>query len=147
MITYDADGQMNIKDMTVFMNAIKKEKKLVYLGSRFLNQSKVENMPPMRRFILRISKIVTRVLYGAKVSDPHNGFRVLSTEALQYINLTADGMHYANELQEQIKKNKLSYKEVPVNIRYTDYSLGKGQKNAHSIKLGLEMIYKKLFFR
>jgi hypothetical protein len=34
-------------------------------------------------------------------------------------------MHYANEINEQIKKNKIKYKEIPVNIRYTDYSLGK----------------------
>jgi len=32
-------------------------------------------------------------------------------------------MHYANELNEQIKKFKMKYEEVPVHIHYTDYSL------------------------
>jgi hypothetical protein len=50
---------------------------------------------------------------------------VISLPALRKINLTSDGMHYANELNEQIKKFKMKYEEVPVNIRYTDYSLGK----------------------
>jgi len=61
-------------------------------------------MPFIRKIILRISRAITLVFYGAKVSDPHNGYRVISMEALQKINITADGMHYANELQEQIKK-------------------------------------------
>jgi hypothetical protein len=92
--------------------------------------------------------MITLVFYGAKVSDPHNGYRVISVEALQKINLTADGMHYANELQEQIKKNHLSFVEVPVHIVYTEYSMTKahGQKNSNSLKLAAEMIYKKIFF-
>ena len=32
-------------------------------------------------------------------------------------------MHYANELNEQMQKNKFKTKEIPVHIRYTDYSL------------------------
>jgi hypothetical protein len=32
-------------------------------------------------------------------------------------------MHYANEINEQIALNKFNFVEVPVNIRYTDYSL------------------------
>jgi hypothetical protein len=41
----------------------------------------------------------------------------------------------------------MSYQEIPVHIRYTDYSLGKGQKNSNGLRLWLEMIYKKIFFR
>lgn len=68
-------------------------------------------------------------------------------EALKRIELTADGMHYANEINEQIKQKKLRYQEVPIHIKYTEYSLHKGQKNANSIRLGIEMIYKKFFFK
>lgn len=104
-------------------------------------------MPPMRRFILGIATLVTKIFYGAKVTDPHNGYRVISLPALRKITLTADGMHYANELNEQIKRYHMKYVEIPVHIRYTDYSLTKGQKNSNSLKLASEMIYKKLFFR
>lgn len=103
----------------------------------------------MRRIILRISRVITFVFYGANVSDPHNGYRVISLDALKKINITADGMHYANELNESIKKLKLSFEEVPVHIRYTEYSLNKAhrQKNSNSLKLAMEMIYKKIFYR
>jgi hypothetical protein len=34
-------------------------------------------------------------------------------------------MAYASELIEEIKKNKIKFKEVPVNIKYTTYSISK----------------------
>ncbi len=146
-VGFDADGQMNVQDMETFIKTMHKHPTDMYLGSRFLEGSKVEAMPTARKVILRISKLVTRIFYGSRVSDPHNGYRVISLPALRKINLTADGMHYANELNEQIQRNRIKYVEVPVHIRYTDYSLWKGQKNSNGIKLWIEMIYKKIFFR
>jgi hypothetical protein len=124
-----------------------KNKVEVYLGSRFVKWWSSANMPKSRKIILAISKLVTRVFYSAKISDPHNWYRVINIEAFKKFHLTADGMHYANEVNEQIKKYKMKYKEIPVHIRYTDYSLWKWQKNSNSIKLAMEMIYKKIFFR
>lgn len=156
-VGFDSDGQMNVKDMEIFMKHIHADQKLgldldnkkpdLYLGSRFLEGSKVENMPAFRKVILWIAKLVTRIFYGANISDPHNGYRVISLSALQQFVITADGMHYANEVNEQIKKYHMKYREIPVHIRYTDYSLKKGQKNSNSLRLASEMIYKKLFFK
>lgn len=159
LVGFDADGQMDIKDMETFMRYIREDENLwldlegkkpdLYLGSRFLEGSKVDNMPTLRRLILLIARVVTRIFYGIQVTDPHIGYRVISLSALKKITLTADGMHYANELNEQIKKYRMKYREVPVHIRYTEHSLTKWhrQKNANSLKLAAEMIYKKLFFR
>jgi hypothetical protein len=82
-------------------------------------------MPGMRKIILRIAKFVTRIFYGANISDPHNGYRVISLSILRKFVITADGMHYANELNEQIKRHHMKYREVPVHIRYTEYTLKK----------------------
>lgn len=146
-VGFDADGQMDINDMPKFMQAVEQYKVDLYLGSRFIDGAKTSNMPKSRKLILYISKIITRIFYGIKASDPHNGYRVISISALKKIRITSDGMHYANELNEQIKHHRLNFIEVPVHIRYTDYSLQKGQKNNNSIKIAAEMIYKKLFFR
>ncbi|MFA7718200.1 MAG: DUF2304 family protein, partial [Candidatus Absconditabacterales bacterium] len=151
-VGYDADGQMDIKDMEMFIRQIHADRehgsKLedrpdLYLGSRFLKGSKVDNMPGFRKTILWIAKLVTRFFYGTNVSDPHIGYRVIALPALRKFNLTADGMHYANELNEQIKRYKMKYREVPVHISYTEHSLTKGhrQKNSNGLKLAAEMIY------
>lgn len=156
-VGFDSDGQMDVKDMDTFIQHIDTDQKLwldlenkqhdLYLGSRFIEWGTWENMPLMRKFILSIATLVTRIFYGAKITDPHNGYRVISLPTLRKFLITADGMHYANELNEQIKKHHMKYKEIPVHIRYTEYSLTKWQKNSNSLKLASEMIYKKIFFR
>lgn len=156
-VGFDADGQMDIKDMEIFMKYIKQDENLgldlenkksdLYLWSRFIEWSKVDNMPSMRKIILSIAKLVTRIFYGTKVSDPHSWYRVVSFPALKKFVITADGMHYANEINEQIKRYHMKYTEVPVHIKYTEYTLKKWQKNSNSLKLVAEMIYKKIFFR
>lgn len=148
-VWFDPDWQMDIKDMNTFIAEINKDKWKfdAYLWSRFIKWWSSENIPSSRKKILSISKIVTKLFYWIKVSDPHNWYRVINIEPFKKINLTADWMHYANELNEQIQKNHFKIKEIPVHIRYTDYSLWKWQKNSNSIKLWLQMIYQKLFFR
>lgn len=145
-VSFDADGQMDIKDMWTFIDKIKHYPHIgLFLGSRFIPGAKTYDMPKIRKIILAISRLVTRIFYKVNISDPHNGYRVIRLDQLQKIALHADGMHYANEFNEQIAKNNIAFLEVPVNIRYTDYSLAKGQKNSNSIKLWLQMIYKKFF--
>lgn len=117
-VWFDADGQMDIADMETFISEIKKDwgKTDAYLWSRFVKWWIAENIPSSRKTILKIAKLVTRIFYGTKVSDPHIWYRVISINAFRKIHITADGMHYANEVNEQIKKHKISYKEVPVHI-------------------------------
>jgi glycosyltransferase involved in cell wall biosynthesis len=124
IITFDPDGQMDIRDTETFFNAMKAHPKAdIFLGSRFVKGGKSENIPAMRKVILSISRRVTRLFYGVKISDPHNGYRMYTLETMKQIHLTSDGMHYANEINEYIKQLELQYVEVPVHIKYTDYSL------------------------
>jgi hypothetical protein len=116
---------MDIADMQSFAKAIKANKTDLYLGSRFIPGAAAYQIPTLRKYILGIAKVVVRLMYSNKVSDPHNGYRVMSLAAIQKFKLQSDGMHYANELNEQIVAYRMSYTEVPVHIHYTDYSLQK----------------------
>lgn len=149
LVWFDSDGQMDVKDMDTFISHIQKDNWKIdaYLWSRFVKWWSSYNIPKSRKIILAISRFVTRLFYWIKISDPHNWYHLISIEALKKIHLTADWMHYANEQNEQMQKNNFKIKEIPVHIRYTDYSLWKWQKNSNSIKLWLQMIYQKLFFR
>lgn len=149
IVTYDADGQMDINDMDNFIKILSKEKIDVLLWTRFIEWWKAYNIPKLRRIILFGSKIVTYVFNWLWVTDPHNGYRVLSLDTIKRINIVSDGMIYASELLEEIHRLWLKYKEVPVNIRYTEYSLNKAhwQKNWNAIKIVLGLIYNKFFYK
>lgn len=157
-ITFDSDGQMDVKDMDKFIKVIVSEQsKLekwesivptqVLLWSRFVKGWSAENIPLLRRIILFWSKLVTFAFSKIWVTDPHNWYRVVSMESIKNIKVVSDWMTYASEFLDEIKRLNLKYVEVPVNIVYTEYSMRKWQKNSNAIKILLELIYKRFFYR
>lgn len=145
-VTFDADGQMNVWDMEYFLN-LENKKSDVYLGSRFINWASIKWMPITRRIVLFGAKFVTYVANWIYTSDPHNWFRIFSSEIINKIKIYSDNMTYASEILDSIVKNKIKFEEFPTNIKYTEYSLSKWQKNSNAFKILAEIVYKKLFFR
>lgn len=143
--TFDADGQHDVADMPAFANAFKEDPSLdIVLGSRFVVKTRT-NVPFIRHIILMGGKVFTRMISGVSLTDSHNGYRMLRISAVEKIRLTMDGMEYASELIERVSQFGLKFKEVPVNIRYDEYSLGKGQKSSNFINIAAKMIWSKFF--
>jgi glycosyltransferase involved in cell wall biosynthesis len=125
VLTFDADGQMDIADMGKFEKAFETDSSLdIVIGSRFITKTNT-NVPPLRRVILWGGRIFTRLVSGIHLTDAHNGYRMLRVTTLDRIHITMDGMEYASELIDQIAIHRLHFCEVPVNIHYDDYTLGK----------------------
>ena len=145
IITFDADWQHKIKNLERFFEEFEKDKKLdIVLGSRFIEKTDT-NVPLFRKIILFWGKIFTYFLSNIYLTDSHNWYRVFKTKILEKINISMDWMEYASELVESIYKNNLNYKEVPVDIKYSKYSLSKGQKNWNAIKIAVRFIWSKFF--
>lgn len=123
IVTFDADGQHRVEDLNAMIAPVNSGKYDVTLGSRFLRPVK---MPLFRRIMLKFAIVVVWFFYGIKMTDAHNGFRVLSRKAARTINITSDRMEHASQIVEEIHKKGLKYKEVPVVILYTDYSIQHG---------------------
>lgn len=145
IITFDADWQHDFKDIEKFVNEFEKNKNLdVVFWSRFLEKSKT-NIPFFRKIVLLLWKFFTLIISRIYLSDPHNWFRWFTFDSIKNIKLTIENMAYASELVDQIKYNKLTIKEIPVNIKYTDYSLSKWQKSSNAINIALRIIWSKFF--
>lgn len=140
IVTFDADGQHRAEDISKLIKPIEDGKVSVALGNRFLGKD--SNTPFIRKTFLKGGAFLFRCFYGVKVNDSHNGFRALSRFAAERINLCSDGMEHASEIIEEVGKRKLKYCEVPVNIRYTDYSLKHGQNNLAAFKILFKMLIK-----
>ncbi len=144
IITFDSDGQHAAEDIPKMIEPIKNGRAEAVLGSRFVENT-VHNMPALRRLILKGGILFTRVISNIDVSDTHNGFRVLSREAAQRIEINQDRMAHGSEILDQISKKRIRFVEVPVTIRYSDYSKAKGQDNLNAIKIAARMILSKIF--
>jgi glycosyltransferase involved in cell wall biosynthesis len=125
IVTFDADGQHAASDIGGALEALRRSGVDVVLGSRFLGRA--IDMPAAKRLVLRLAVAFTRVTTGLKLTDTHNGFRVLTRSAAERIKLRQNRMSHASDLLSQIAELKLRYEEYPVEVRYTEYSRRKGQ--------------------
>ncbi|MFH1399424.1 MAG: glycosyltransferase family 2 protein [Candidatus Woesearchaeota archaeon] len=142
VVTFDADGQHQAKDIKKLLRPILNGEADVTLGSRFLSVH--SDMPLLRRLFLKIGVVVLLVMYGIRLTDSHNGLRAFSREAAEKIEIRCNRMDHASEIPEQIHKKKLRYQEVPVSIKYTEYSLKHGQKSSDAFKIFCRMVLRKL---
>jgi len=145
IITFDADWQHDINDLEKFINKLDNNKSMwIVFWSRFIEKTNT-NVPFGRRITLFLWKVFTAVVSWIYLTDAHNGYRVLRLSTVKKIRLHIDTMAYASELIEEIKKNKIEYWEVPVNITYSKYSLNKWQSSTNAINIALRIIWSKFF--
>ena len=109
-------------------------------GSRFLDKRTKPGIK--KRIVLQVAALMTRAITGLRLTDAHNGLRVLSMEAIGKVQLEQNGMSHASEIVHQLAKSKLSWKEFPVEVLYTDYSKQKGQSLLNSINILIDLLVK-----
>lgn len=132
IVHFDADGQFNPKDIAGAIAIMNRENLDIVLGSRFLD--KRSNIPFFKNFfILPISRRINNFLTGLKLSDVHNGFRILNRYAAQKIKITQDGMAHNSQIPQLIKEHQLIYKEHPVEVFY--------QESGQGIAGGIRILY------
>lgn len=136
--TFDADGQHRVEDLRKMLHVLREEKPDIVLGSRFLGRA--EGISRLRRAVLRAAVVVTNVTTGVRLTDTHNGLRVMSAAAARRLRIRQDGMAHASELVTQIGRLGLEVREVPVTITYSEYSIGKGQRMSNSFRIVLDLL-------
>lgn len=139
IFTFDADGQHDAAALLALAAALQSTNADVALGSRTLGRT--HGMPLSRRILLKLALIFTWLHAGLRLSDTHNGLRLLTRLAATRIEISQPRMAYASEMLAQIRKLGLRWTEAPVTVRYTDYSLGKGQRNSAAFGILLELLY------
>jgi glycosyltransferase involved in cell wall biosynthesis len=145
LVHFDADGQHRLEDLDNFLQQFKKHPELdIVIGSRFLGNA--IGMDKKRKKHKQLSILFMKLFVGLKLTDTHNGFRVIKVSALPKLEITMNRMAHASEIEELIKKNKLKYAEAPMTVIYSDYALAKGQKLGNAINVAKDFLYKKFFF-
>jgi glycosyltransferase involved in cell wall biosynthesis len=142
-VTFDADGQHRACDVAELIDAIHKLRVDYALGSRFLGDA--PGIPFSRLILLRVAIWFTRLTTRLKVTDAHNGLRVMTRKGAQKIKLRQNRMAHASELLHQIANSGLGFVEVPVSIAYSQYSLSKGQVTNGAIDILLDLLLRKLY--
>jgi len=145
VVCYDADWQHKLSDLSKFYKILDKNNKIdIVFGSRFVEKTN-SNIPTSRRIILKLAILFTFFLSQIHLTDTHNWYRVFRKKILNKIKITIDWMWHASEIIDIVASDKIRYREVPVDILYTEYSLSKWQSNWNAIKIAIRFIWNKFF--
>lgn len=138
VVTFDADGQHRVEDAAAAVRMLREGGCDAVFGSRFLGPG--SNVPPARKAILKTAVALANLVSGMRMTDAHNGLRALSRKAASCLDLTQSGMAHASEIVGQLRQHGMSIRELPVQIRYTEYSMRKGQSSLNSINILLDLV-------
>ncbi len=126
VITFDADGQHLVEDAVAMAKEILLCDEGIIFGTRFPKHSK--NIPKVKRFVLKLIAKITDLVTGVTLTDAHNGLKAYKISTIKKLELQFSSYSYESELITQVAKKKIDYKEMPTDIKYTSYSIKKGQK-------------------
>jgi glycosyltransferase involved in cell wall biosynthesis len=139
IVTFDADGQHRVEDLPAMVAAL--DDADVALGSRHLGG--VEGASSGRKIFLRAATAMSNKMSGVKLTDAHCGFRAMRASIAPKLRMRQERMAHASELLGLIGKSGARIVEVPVTIRYTDYSKQKGQSPLQAIRIMFDHAFRR----
>ncbi|GAA1830379.1 glycosyltransferase family 2 protein [Pseudonocardia alni subsp. carboxydivorans] len=133
IVTFDADGQHDVADAERMVAIVRDGAADVVLGSRFLESA--DPVPFLKRLVLRTVAALSPASRKLKLTDAHNGLRVLSRPVVEQMRISMNGMAHASEIVAALARSSWRIVEVPVTIRYTEYSRSKGQSLLNGVNI------------
>ncbi|MCQ2971763.1 MAG: glycosyltransferase family 2 protein [archaeon] len=140
IVNIDADGQHDVKDIEKVLEPLTSGRVDAVIGARPL-----EDMPFSKNFANTVMNILTRIFYNADVSDSQTGFRALTIDALNKIDINAHGYLISSEFIREIHDNDISFEEVEIKTIYNPETQHKGTNFKVGIKIMITMMRHRLF--
>ncbi len=138
IVTFDADGQHRVEDALGMVAQARENDLGIVFGSRFLDSRTKPGF--LKIIILKTAIWVTNLTTGLRLTDAHNGLRVLRRDAAAGVDLKQDRMAHATEIVLQLKQTGKPWQEHPVELLYTDYSKAKGQSVLNSVNILVDLV-------
>jgi len=118
LVTFDADGQHRIEDISKVINPIINEESDLVIGSRFLDESEKE-VPKYRKVGINVITKITNATIKKQLTDSQSGFRAYSKKVLNELNPSESGMGISTEILIKASAKNFRISEVPIKIIYT----------------------------
>ncbi len=139
VVHFDGDGQFLASEINDLVKPIIENNYDIVFGSRFLEKKSA--IPKFKTYIIYpLARIVNRIFLQVKTTDPQNGFRAMSKEAILKIKIENNGMAHCSEILYKTHLNKLRFKEVPITVIYHHF----GQKFSSGLKILKDLFVNKL---
>ncbi|AFS79998.1 glycosyl transferase family protein [Candidatus Nitrosopumilus koreensis AR1] len=117
LVTFDADGQHRVEDITSLIEPLTKDKADIVIGSRFLGQDE-SNIPNYRKTGIKVITKIANISGEKELTDSQSGLRAYNSKALESITPSENGMGVSTEILIKANKANLKIFEIPVTILY-----------------------------
>lgn len=139
LVTFDADGQHRIEDISKVIEPIINNKADIVIGSRFLEET--SKIPKYRKFgidtITKMSNMATK----QKITDSQSGLRAYNKKTILELTPSDYGMGVSTEILIKADKQNLKIVEVPIKILY------EGETSTHNpVNQGVSVILSTMKF-
>ena len=143
VVTFDGDGQNRGIDAEKMVEVIKKSDLSAVLGSRFIDKKESSQIPFSKTLILKLAKLYERIFFNVRLTDAHNGLRVLKRDIIEnfILPIRNNDMNHATEISYKIFKSKCKFKEFPIRVEYKNK---KSQNPINAINIAFSNLYRRL---
>ncbi len=117
LVTFDADGQHRIEDISKLLVALKNNQADIAIGSRFLEDESTD-MPSYRKKGIKAITKISNITSKNKLTDSQSGLRAYNNNAINKITPSELGMGVSTEILIKANKNNLKTVEVPIIVLY-----------------------------
>jgi len=136
-VTFDADGQHQVEDVETMIGVLRTKEADVVLGSRFLGEA--HDVPALKKLVLKTAAALSGNSRRLGLTDAHNGLRAFNRAVAEKVDITQAGMAHASELVDFLARSNFRVREVPVTIKYTEYSMSKGQSLLNGVNIMFDL--------
>ena len=137
-----ADQSDDINDLKKYFQMISSENLDAVLGSRFLNNSKVENYPIRKLILNRIFNLIVSFIFWNKYNDYTNAFKIYKKKALvEILPLISESFNIFLEIPLKIISRNYKYKIISINWMGREKGKSKFKINELRSKYLFTLIY------
>ena len=111
IVNTDGDGQYEGSDIAALVTPILHGQADIVIGDRGVSDN--AHFSPLKRAMQRVGSGVVQRLAGTQVSDAVSGFRAISRDAAQRINITTE-FSYTTDMLIQAGRKRMAIATVPV---------------------------------
>lgn len=111
----DGDNTYDFLEMPKLLEPLMKNEADLVIGSRFKGRIKKGAMPLHHKYIGNpLLTFFMNLFFKAGISDAHSGFRAITRNALEKLDLKTDGMEFASDMIIEACKKNLRIVEAPI---------------------------------
>lgn len=116
VVTMDADLNHQPEEIPRLLESARAIGSDILIGSRFLNQSRVDGTPLWKRLLSGTLNLLMRFRYGLRVKDKTSGFRVYRGDALRFLEFENDAFAFLPEILILARRAGLVLAEEPIHF-------------------------------